>query len=116
MNFNGLIRVFPGLKTFLGDALAETPAASIRDGGVIADGFDTELDQLRQLGRDAGTFLNSLEEREREHTGIPTLKVGFNRVHGYYIEVSPVTQRSRPGAISQAANPEIPRNVSLLRN
>ena len=93
---NGLIRVFPGLKTFLGDALAETPAASIRDGGVIADGFDTELDQLRQLGRDAGTFLNSLEEREREHTGIPTLKVGFNRVHGYYIEVSRLHSEAVP--------------------
>ena len=93
---NGLIQVFPGLKTFLGDALAETPAASIRDGGVIADGFDTELDQLRQLGRDAGTFLNSLEEREREHTGIPTLKVGFNRVHGYYIEVSRLHSEAVP--------------------
>ena len=93
---NGLVQVFPGLKTFLGDALAETPAASIRDGGVIADGFDTELDQLRQLRRDAGTFLNSLEEREREHTGIPTLKVGFNRVHGYYIEVSRLHSEAVP--------------------
>ena len=93
---NDLIQVFPGLKAFLGDALAETPAASIRDGGVIADGFDTELDQLRQLSRDAGTFLNSLEEREREHTGIPTLKVGFNRVHGYYIEVSRLHSEAVP--------------------
>ena len=93
---NDLIQVFPGLKAFLGNALAETPAASIRDGGVIADGFDTGLDQLRQLGRDAGTFLNSLEEREREHTGIPTLKVGFNRVHGYYIEVSRVHSEAVP--------------------
>ncbi len=85
---NDVIHEFPELKTFLGDALLETPAASIRDGGVIAQGFDAELDQLRQLGRDAGTFLNSLEERERDQTGIPTLKVGFNRVHGYYIEIS----------------------------
>ena len=83
-----LIHEFPDLKTFLGNALLESPSANIRDGGVIADGFDAELDQLRQLNRDASTFLHSLEEREREQTGIPTLKVGFNRVHGYYIEVS----------------------------
>ena len=93
---NNQIQIFPGLKTFLGNALLETPAASIRDGGVIADGFDNELDQLRQLGRDAGTFLNSLEEREREQTGIPTLKVGFNRVHGYYIEVSRLHSEAVP--------------------
>ena len=93
---NNQIQIFPGLKTFLGNALLETPAASIRDGGVIADGFDNELDQLRQLGRDAGTFLNSLEEREREHTGIATLKVGFNRVHGYYIEVSRLHSEAVP--------------------
>ena len=93
---NNQIQIFPGLKTFLGNALLETPAASIRDGGVIADGFDNELDQLRQLGRDAGTFLNSLEEREREQTGIATLKVGFNRVHGYYIEVSRLHSEAVP--------------------
>ena len=93
---NNQIQTFPGLKTFLGNALLETPAASIRDGGVIADGFDNELDQLRQLGRDAGTFLNSLEEREREQTGIATLKVGFNRVHGYYIEVSRLHSEAVP--------------------
>ena len=93
---NDAIQEFPELKTYLGNALLETPAASIRDGGVIADGFDAELDQLRQLGRDAGTFLNSLEEREREHTGIPTLKVGFNRVHGYYIEVSRLHSEAVP--------------------
>ena len=93
---NDLVQLFPQLVTFLGGALLETPAATIRDGGVIADGFDDELDQLRQLSRDAGTFLNSLEEREREQTGIPTLKVGFNRVHGYYIEVSRVQSEAVP--------------------
>ena len=93
---NNLIHDFPELKTFLGSALLEAPAASIRDGGVIADGFDDELDQLRQLDRDAGVFLSSLEERERERTGISTLKVGFNRVHGYYIEVSRLQSESVP--------------------
>ena len=93
---NGLIHEFSGLKAFLGDALLETPAATIREGGVIAQGFDAELDQLRQLGRDAGTYMDSLEEREREQTGIPTLKVGFNRVHGYYIEVSRLHSENVP--------------------
>ncbi|MCY4154842.1 MAG: DNA mismatch repair protein MutS [Gammaproteobacteria bacterium] len=85
---NEMILEFPALQQYLGVALPEAPAATIREGGVIADGFDNELDQLRQLDRDAGSFLDELEMREREQTGIPTLKVGFNRVHGYYIEVS----------------------------
>ena len=85
---NDLILEFPELEQYLGAALQEEPAPTIREGGVIADGFDAELDQLRQLDRDAGSFLDELEAREREQTGIPTLKVGFNRVHGYYIEVS----------------------------
>lgn len=93
---DGLIHEFPELKAFLGNALPETPAATIREGGVIADGFDDELDQLRQLSRDAGTYLDSLEEREREQTGIPALKVGFNRVHGYYIEVSRLHSEAVP--------------------
>ena len=90
------IHEFPELRKYLGEAVLETPAASIRDGGVIADGFDAELDQLRQLDRDAGSFLAELEEREREQTGIPTLKVGFNRVHGYYIEVSRLHSEAVP--------------------
>ena len=88
IELNDLIHEFPELSKYLENAVLEEPAASIRDGGVIADGFDAELDSLRQLDRDAGSFLAELEQREREQTGIPTLKVGFNRVHGYYIEVS----------------------------
>ena len=96
VELNGLVQEFPELKKYLGDAVLEDPAASIRDGGVIADGFDAELDQLRQLDRDAGSFLAELEQREREQTGIPTLKVGFNRVHGYYIEVSRLHSEAVP--------------------
>ena len=88
LELDDLIQEFPELKKYLENAVLEDPAASIRDGGVIADGFDAELDSLRELDRDAGSFLAELEQREREQTGIPTLKVGFNRVHGYYIEVS----------------------------
>ena len=66
----------------------------IRDGGVIADGYDETLDELRRTSADADAQLLALETRERERTGLPTLKVGYNRVHGYYLEVSR-TQASR---------------------
>ena len=71
----------------LSAALLEQPAVLLRDGGVIADGFDPELDELRQLSSNADQFLVDLEARERAATGIGTLKVGYNRVHGYYIEL-----------------------------
>ncbi|MDR3351921.1 MAG: DNA mismatch repair protein MutS [Zoogloeaceae bacterium] len=69
-------------------AIAEEPAAQIREGGVIAPGFDPELDELRALNENCGAFLMELEERERERTGIANLKVEFNKVHGFYIEVT----------------------------
>ncbi|HRO26534.1 MAG TPA: DNA mismatch repair protein MutS [Luteimonas sp.] len=72
----------------LATALAEQPPVLARDGGVFADGFDTELDELRQLSSNADRFLVDLEAREKDATGIPTLKVGYNRVHGYFIEIS----------------------------
>lgn len=69
-------------------ALLAEPATLIRDGGVIADGFDSELDELRGLSQNAGQFLLDLETRERERTGIANLRVEYNRVHGFYIEVT----------------------------
>jgi len=69
-------------------ALMEEPAAMARDGGVIAHGYDAELDELRGLSENAGQFLLNLEVRERERTGIANLRVEYNRVHGFYIEVS----------------------------
>ena len=60
----------------------------MRDGGVIAAGFAADLDALRALRSNAGEFLVQLEARERERTGIPSLRVEYNRVHGYYIEVT----------------------------
>jgi len=69
-------------------AVIDNPPVVIRDGGVIAEGFDEELDELRRLSSNADGFLVELEKRERERTGISTLKVGYNRVHGYFIEVS----------------------------
>ena len=79
---------FPELTELLDRALVDNPPMVIRDGGVIAEGFDTELDELRNISTNAGDFLVKLETRERERTGLSTLKVGYNRVHGYYIEIS----------------------------
>jgi DNA mismatch repair protein MutS len=82
------IGTFPDLAHLLQTAIKEEPATLIRDGGVIASGYDADLDELQQLSEHAGQFLIDLEAKERERTDIPTLKVGFNRVHGYYIEIS----------------------------
>jgi len=71
----------------LADALMATPPALIRDGGVIAPGFDESLDELRTLSEDSERFLAELEVSERERTGITSLRLGYNRVHGYYIEL-----------------------------
>jgi DNA mismatch repair protein MutS len=75
------------LAAFLAAAVVDSPPVLLRDGGVIASGFDPELDELRELSTSADRFLIELERREREATGIVTLKVGYNRVHGYYIEI-----------------------------
>ena len=72
----------------LAAAVLEQPPALLRDGGVIRAGFNAELDELRMLSTNADQFLIDLEEREKTATGIPTLKVGYNSVHGYYIEIS----------------------------
>jgi DNA mismatch repair protein MutS len=68
--------------------LKEEPAAVLRDGGVIRDGCDAELDELRAIQSDCGAFLLEMETRERERTGIANLRVEFNRVHGFFIEVT----------------------------
>ena len=78
----------PELFKFLSEAIIDNPPMTIREGGVIADGFDDELDELRALNSNAGKYLLDLEIQEKERTGINTLKVGYNRVHGYYIEIS----------------------------
>ena len=82
------LAVDPQWAGLLARAIAAEPAAQIRDGGVIAVGFDAELDELRAIDAHCGEFLVALEARERERTGIANLKVEYNRVHGFYIEVS----------------------------
>ena len=77
-----------GVCALLQHAIIKQPPVLARDGGVINDGFDNELDELRRLSTNADQFLVDLEAREREASGIANLKVGYNRVHGYYIEIS----------------------------
>ena len=72
----------------LSQALQEEPAAMVRDGGVIADGFDAELDELRAIQTNCDDFLLALEVREKARTGIANLRVQYNKVHGFYIEVT----------------------------
>lgn len=79
---------FSELQSLLERAIIDNPPQLIRDGGVIAEGYHAELDEWRQLSAGATQYLEQLEIRERESTGIDTLKIGFNAVHGYYIQIS----------------------------
>ena len=79
---------FESTCDLLSRALIEEPPALIRDGGFIAEGYSPDLDELKSLNRHSADWLAELEQTERERTGIATLKVGYNRVHGYYIETS----------------------------
>ncbi len=88
--------VAPEWTALLARTIAPEPAALVRDGGVIADGFDAELDELRAIDANCGQFLVALEARERERTGIANLKVEYNRVHGFYIEVTHANTQKVP--------------------
>ena len=82
------LRVPEECLALLRRAVMEDPAAMVRDGGVIAGGYSKELDELRALQTGSGTFLAELERRERERTGVPNLRVAYNNVHGFYIEIT----------------------------
>ena len=84
------------LVKLLQDMLKAEPASVVREGGVIADGYDAELDELRGIQTNCGDFLLDLETRERARTGIANLKVEYNRVHGFYIEVSRANAENVP--------------------
>ncbi|MBL7004426.1 MAG: DNA mismatch repair protein MutS [Gammaproteobacteria bacterium] len=83
-----LINQHPDIVGLLQNAIIDEPPLLIRDGGVIAEGYDSELDELRALSTHADHFLLELEQKEKQKTGINALKVAYNRVHGFYIEVS----------------------------
>ncbi|HEU0187437.1 MAG TPA: DNA mismatch repair protein MutS, partial [Gallionellaceae bacterium] len=85
------------LVSILQCSLKPEPSSILREGGVIADGFDAELDELRGIQTNCGDFLLALEARERARTGIATLKVEYNRVHGFYIEVTHAQSANVPG-------------------
>lgn len=78
----------PGIVDLIKRAIADEPSLSFEQGGVIRDGFSQELDNVRRAAADAKSYLANLERQERERSGIKSLKVGYNRVFGYYIEVS----------------------------
>lgn len=82
------IRPFPDLVELLEMALAEDPPSNLRDGGMIRDGYSAELDELRSLSRDGKSWIAKLQEDERRRTGIDSLKVKFNNVFGYFIEIT----------------------------
>jgi DNA mismatch repair protein MutS len=87
---------YPDTVALLESSIIENPPVVIREGGVIADGYDAELDDLRSIASGAGDYLMEIEQRERDVTGISTLKVGYNRVHGYYIEISKAQSAQAP--------------------
>jgi DNA mismatch repair protein MutS len=86
----------PELLSLLTDAINDNPPVLIRDGGVIAQGYHQELDVLRDLAQGATDFLAQLEQREKDTTGIQSLKVGYNKVHGFFIEMSRTAAQEAP--------------------
>lgn len=95
-NLNEELGDFHGLHQRLMQAIVENPPVLLRDGNVIAEGFDSELDELRKIRDHAGQFLIDLEVKERQKSGIPTLKIGYNRVSGYYIELTRAQAEQAP--------------------
>ncbi len=90
------LQPIPELYQLLTTAIVDNPPVLIRDGGVIAQGYHQELDILRDLSQGATEFLAQLEEREKQRTGIQSLKVGYNKVHGFYIEISRASSNEVP--------------------
>jgi DNA mismatch repair protein MutS len=82
------IGTYPDLHDLLSRAIVDSPPPILRDGGVIRPGYDAELDQLKQISEHSDQYLLDLEARERERTGIANLRLGYNRVQGYYIEIN----------------------------
>ncbi|RON43910.1 DNA mismatch repair protein MutS [Pseudomonas frederiksbergensis] len=87
---------YPELAALLEKAIIDNPPAVIRDGGVLKTGYDAELDDLQSLSENAGQFLIDLEAREKARTGLSHLKVGYNRIHGYFIELPSKQAESAP--------------------
>jgi DNA mismatch repair protein MutS len=82
------ISEFPALRELIEKSITDTPPISLRDGGIIKDGYYPEIDELRNLSRKGKAFIAELESKEKQRTGISSLKISYNRVYGYYIEVT----------------------------
>ncbi|MGI9215057.1 MAG: DNA mismatch repair protein MutS, partial [Gammaproteobacteria bacterium] len=82
------LKTFPDLYKLIDRAIIDNPPVILRDGNFIAIGYDAELDQLRAIYNDADLFLHKIETEEKQRTKLSTLKIGFNKIHGYYLEVS----------------------------
>ena len=93
---NSTLTHHKAIINLLESAVKENPPVIIRDGGVIADGYDEELDELRRISTDASQYMLDFEQQEKDDTGISALKVGYNRVHGYYIEISKLHSHKAP--------------------
>jgi len=97
--FAEISKALQGLEALAGElarAIVENPPQNFRDGGVIAAGYDDELDRLRGLAKDAGDWLRDYEARERERTGLANLRVKYNKVFGYFIEISKAQAKDAP--------------------
>jgi len=121
---SGELRTCPDIADLIGRAIADKPG-DLEQGGVIREGFSPELDEIRRNSREAKQYLAGLEQRERQSTGIKSLKVGYNRVFGYYIEVSRANLSSVPPAyirkqtLAEAERfftPELKEYESLILN
>ncbi|MFW6376150.1 MAG: DNA mismatch repair protein MutS [Thermoplasmatota archaeon] len=76
------------IRDKIDSAIVDNPPTTVKEGGIIQEGFDEDLDELKRKSREGKEWINELEKKERERTGIDRLKVGYNKVHGYYLEVS----------------------------
>jgi DNA mismatch repair protein MutS len=95
-DLDGRLELCPDLRELLDRSLADDPPPSAKDGGVIREGYSPELDELRRLAREGKDWLARYQAEQITKTGIPSLKVGFNSVHGYYIEVTNAHQAKIP--------------------
>ena len=102
------ILLLEDIQRLLDQALEPEPSVVISAGGVIREGYDEQLDQLRRFSRDASSLLTEMEETERTNSGISGLKLGYNRVHGYYFEISTglAGYPRGPNSFSEATDPQ----------
>src|SRR5205814_7585184 len=109
------IHEMPALAEKLSKAVADDPPLALKDGGIFRDGYDADLDQLRNASREGKNWITQLQERETAATGIKSLKVRYNSVFGYFIEIRNQTWRACR-RITRANKPRLAANDSSRRN